>query len=330
MFSYFDRRLVLLILLLAPLFILAPTSNAAELAYPVKPVRVIAPSSPGSGIDFVGRFVAQGLTDSTGQQFVVDNRAGAGGNIGAEVAAKAAPDGYTLFLGTSTHVINVSLYKRLSYDFVRDFAPISRLTNGFYVIVVHPSVPVKNVKELIALAKARPGQLNFASAGNGNATHLAGELFKSIARVDIVHVPYKGTGPALVDLVSGQVQLMFSNFTAALPHIKSGKLRALAVTSERRTPSAPEIPTVTESGLPGYSVTSWYGLVAPARTPQPIIAKLNSEIVKVLKQPGIGDRLAANGAEPASDTPAEFEALIKSELAKWQKVIKNAGLADSL
>ena len=308
----------------------AAVAHAAEPAYPVKPVRVIAPSSPGSGIDFVGRFAAQGLTESTGQQFVVDNRAGAGGNIGAETAAKAAPDGYTLFLATSTHVINVSLYKRLSYDIVRDFAPISRLTNGFYVIVVHPSVPAKNVKELITLARARPGQLNFASAGNGNATHLAGELFKSFARVDIVHVPYKGSGPALVDLVSGQVQLMFSNFTAALPNIKSGKLRALAVTGERRTPSAPAIPTAIESGLPGYSVTSWYGLVAPARTPQPIVAKVSSEIAKVLKQPGIGDRLAADGAEPAPDTPAEFEALIKSELVKWEKVITKAGLAHTL
>ena len=290
-------------------------------------MRVIAPSSPGSGIDFVGRFVAQGLTESTGQQFIVDNRAGAGGNIGAETAAKAAPDGYTLFLGTSTHVINVSLYNRLNYDIVRDFTPISRLTNGFYVIVVHPSVPVRNVKELIALAKAKPGQLNFASAGNGNATHLAGELFKSIARVDIVHVPYKGSGPALVDLVSGQVQLMFSNFTAALPHIKSGKLRALAVTGGQRTRSAPDIPTVIESGLPGYTVTSWYGLLAPARTPQSVIAKLNSEIVKTLQQPGIKDRLAADGAEAAADTPAEFEALIKSEIAKWEKVIKSAGIA---
>jgi tripartite-type tricarboxylate transporter receptor subunit TctC len=326
--SFFGRRLSAFVL--APLAALAIAGNAAEPAYPTKPVRIIAPSSPGSGIDFVGRFVAQGLTESTGQQFVVDNRAGAGGNIGAEIAAKAAPDGYTLFLATSTHVINVSLYGRLSYDIVRDFAPVSRLTTGFYVIVVHPSVPVKNVKELITLAKAKPGQLNFASAGNGNATHLAGELFKSIARVDIVHVPYKGSGPALVDLVSGQVQLMFSNFTAALPHIKSRRLRALAVTGEQRTPSAPGIPTVIESGLKGYSVTSWYGLVAPAHTPQPVIAKLNSEIVKVLKQPGIGDRLAADGAEPSANTPAEFATLIKSELVKWEKVIKSAGLAHSL
>jgi tripartite-type tricarboxylate transporter receptor subunit TctC len=306
---------------------LAIVANAAEPAYPTKPVRIIAPSSPASGIDFVGRVVAQGLTERIGQQFVVDNRAGAGGNLGAELAAQAAPDGYTLFLGTSTHVINRTLYSRLSYDVVRDFAPVSRLTNGFYVIVAHPSVPAKNVKELIALAKAQPGKLNFASAGNGNATHLAGELFKSIARVDIAHVPYKGSGPALVDLVGGQVQLMFSNFTAALPHIKSGKLRALAVTGEQRTHSAPDVPTVIESGLKGYSVTSWYGLVAPARTPQPIIAKLNSEVVKVLRRTEIKDRLAADGAEPAADTPAEFEALIKAEIAKWEKVIKSAGIA---
>ena len=314
------------------LFLAAFTAaaNAAEPAYPARPVRVIAPSSPGSGIDFVGRTVSQGLTESIGQQFIVDNRAGAGGNIGAEVTAKAAPDGYTLFLATSTHVINVSLYSKLSYDIVKEFAPISRLTNGFYVIVVHPSVPAKNVKELIALAGAKPGQLNFASAGNGNATHLAGELFKSVAKVDIVHVPYKGTGPALVDLVGGQVQIMFSNFTAALPQIRSGKLRALAVTGEQRTPTAPDIPTVIESGLKGYTVTSWYGLVAPAHTPQPVVAKLNAEIVKVLKQPGIRDRLAGDGAEPSSNTPAEFAALIKTELAKWEKVIKGAGLYHSL
>ncbi|HKU69859.1 MAG TPA: tripartite tricarboxylate transporter substrate binding protein [Burkholderiales bacterium] len=320
-------KLKTLVVLLAAL---AAAANAAEPAYPSRPVRVIAPSSPGSGIDFVGRTVSQGLSESIGQQFVVDNRAGAGGNIAAEVTAKAAPDGYTLFLATSTHVINVSLYRKLSYDILKEFAPVSRLTNGFYVIVVHPSVPAKNVKELIALAKARPGQLNFASAGNGNATHLAGELFKSIAQVDIVHVPYKGTGPALVDLVGGQVQIMFSNFTAALPHIKSGKLRAIAVSGEQRTPSAPDIPTVIESGLKGYTVTSWYGLVAPAHTPQPIIAKLNSEIAKVLKQPGIRDRLANDGAEPSSNTPAEFAALIRTELAKWEKVIKSAGLYHSL
>jgi tripartite-type tricarboxylate transporter receptor subunit TctC len=314
----------------AAVAVLTAAASAAEPAYPARPVRVIAPSSPGSGIDFVGRTVSLGLTESIGQQFIVDNRAGAGGNIAAEVTAKAAPDGYTLFLATSTHVINVSLYSKLSYDIVKEFAPVSRLTNGFYVIVVHPSVPAKNVKELIALARAKPGQLNFASAGNGNATHLAGELFKSIAQVDLVHVPYKGTGPALVDLVGGQVQIMFSNFTAALPHIKSGKLRALAVTGEQRTPSAPEIPTVIESGLKGYTVTSWYGLVAPAHTPQPVVAKLNSEIAKVLKQPGIKDRLAGDGAEPSSNTPAEFAALIKTELAKWERVIKSAGLYHTL
>src|SRR5262249_53198781 len=209
--------------------------------------RLIAPSSPGSGIDIVGRVVSQKLTEVTGQQFIVDNRAGAGGNLSAEIAAKATPDGYTLFLGTSTHVINPSLYRRVAYDIVKDFAPISRLVTSCYVIVVHPSVPAKNVEELIALARARPGQLNFASAGTGNATHLAGELFKSATQVNIVHVPYKGTGPALTDLLGGQVQLMFSNITAAMPHIKSGKLRALAVTSERRLHSAPDIPTAGES-----------------------------------------------------------------------------------
>ena len=303
--------------------------GAVAQPYPTKPVRVIAPSSPGSGIDIVGRFVSQKLSDNTGQQFVVDNRAGAGANLAAEIAAKAVPDGYTLFLGTPSHVINPSLYRRLDYDIVRDFAPISQLTNGFYVIVVNPAVPAKSVKELIALAKARPGQLNFASAGIGNATHLAGELFKSLAQVDIVHVPYKGSGPALTDLLGGQVQLMFSNITAAIPHIKSGRLRALGVTGLQRTQSAPDIPTVNESGLKGYSVTSWYGLLAPAGTPQAIIGKLNAEIVKILRQPDLKERLSSEGAEPAPSTPAEFAALIKTEIAKWGKVIASAGLARS-
>ncbi len=212
---------------------------------------------------------------------------------------------------------------------MRDFVPISQLTNGFYVIVVHPAVPAKNVKELIALARARPGQLNFASAGIGNATHLAGELFKSLAQVDIVHVPYKGSGPALTDLLGGQVQLMFSNITAGLPHIKSGKLRALAVTGVQRAQSAPDIPTVIESGVKGYSVTSWYGLLAPARTPQAIVSKLNAEIFKILRQPDMKERLSSEGAEPAPSTPAEFAALIKTEIAKWGKVITSAGLARS-
>ena len=302
---------------------------AVAQSYPTKPVRLITPSSPGSGVDIVARFVGQKLSETTGQQFIVDNRAGAGANLGAEIAAKSAPDGYSLFLGTPAHAINPSLYRRLAYDFVRDFAPVSQLTNGYYVLVVNPALPAKSVKELIALAKAKPGQINFASAGTGNATHLAGELFKSLAQVNIVHVPYKGTGPALTDVIGGQVQSMFSNLTAAMPHIKSGKLRALAVTGERRAQSAPDIPTVIESGVKGYSVTSWYGLLAPVGTPQAIIDKLNAETVKVMRLPDMKERLSSEGAEPSPSTPAEFAVFIKTEISKWEKVIKSAGLANT-
>jgi len=316
-------RLTLIIALL-----LAPgVQPAAAQSYPSRPVRLITPSSPGSGVDIVARIVGQKLSENLKQQVVIDNRAGAGANLGAEIAAKAAPDGYTLFMGTPAHAINPGLYRRLNYDIVRDFAPISLVTTGQYVLVVHPSVPAKIVKDLIALAKARPGQLNYASAGNGNATHLAAELFKSLTGVNIVHVPYKGSGPALTDLIGGQVHLMFSNLTAGLPHIKSGKLRALAVTGARRSPTAPDIPTVTESGVPGYTVTSWYGVLAPAATSQEIVNRLNGEIVKVMRLPDMKGRLAAEGAEPTSSTPAEFAAFIKTEIAKWGKVVKEAGIS---
>jgi tripartite-type tricarboxylate transporter receptor subunit TctC len=316
---------------LSALFVvlLAAAGNAFAQGYPARPVRVIVPTSPGAGADIVSRIVAQRLTETVGQQFIIDNRAGAGANLAAEIAAKAAPDGYTLFIATPAHAINPSLYNRLNYDILRDFAPISQMSSGYYVIVVHPSVPVKNVKELIALAKAKPGQLNYASAGPGNATHLAGELFKSLAHVDMVHIAYKGSGPGVIDLVAGQVQVMFPNLTSAISFIKSGKLRALATTGEHRASTAPDIPTVIESGLKGYTVIGWYGLSAPAHTPQPIIAKLNAELVKVLKQPDLKERLAADGAEPAPSTPAEFAAWIKAEVAKWAKVIKDAGLAGS-
>ena len=300
---------------------------AAAQSYPSRPVRLIAPSSPGSGVDIVARIVGQKLSENLKQQVVIDNRAGAGANLGAEIAARAAPDGYTLFMGTPAHAINTSLYRRLNYDIVKDFSPISLVTTGQYVLVAHPSLPVRNVKELIALARARPGQLNFASAGNGNATHLAGELFKSLARLNIVHVPYKGTGPALTDLIGGQVQIMFANLTAGLPHIKSGKLRALAVTGATRSSAAPAIPTMIESGVPGYTVTSWYGVLAPAATSQEIINRLNGEIARVMRSPDMKDRLAGEGAEPTSSTPAEFAAFIKTEVAKWGKVVKEAGIS---
>ena len=299
----------------------APAQN-----YPTKPVRLIAASSPGSAVDIVARIIAQKLGDQLKQQVVVDNRAGAGGNLGAEMAAKAPPDGYTLYMGTPANAINPSLYRSLNYDIVRDFAPVSLLTTGHFCVVVHPSLPVKSVKELIALARARPGQLNFASAGNGNATHLAGELFKSMTHVNLLHVPYKGTGPALTDLIGGQVQLMFSNLTAALPHVKTGRLRALAVTGAKRSPAAPELPTVSEAGVPGYLVISWFGMMAPAGTPREIVLRLNGELAQVLRAPDVRERLAGEGAEPDASTPEQLAAFIKTELAQWSKVIKGAGI----
>ncbi len=296
-------------------------------SYPSKPVRVIAPSSPGSGVDIVTRLVAQKLGAGLGQQVVVENRAGAGGNLGAEVVVRAPADGYTLLMATPSHSINPALYRKLNYDTLRDFAPVSLVMTGQYVLVVHPSLPAKSVKELVALAKARPGQLNYASAGNGNATHLAGELLKSLAKVDIVHIAYKGSGPALVDLISGQVHFMFPNLVNSLPHIASGKLRALAVTGTKRAGAAPEIPTLVEAGVPGYSVTSWYGMLAPVGTPQAVVSRLNGELGKILRSPDVKERLAGQGADPAGGTPEEFLAFLKEEIAKWGKVVKGAGIS---
>lgn len=297
--------------------------------YPAKPVRLIAPSSPGSGVDIVARFYAQKLGAQMKQQVVVENRAGAGANLAAEIAAKAPPDGYTLFMGTPAHTINPSLYRRLNYDIVRDFVPISLVSSGQYVVVVHPSLPVNTLKQLIALAKVQPGQLNYGSAGSGNATHLAAELFRAMAGVNVVHVPYKGSGPALIDLVGGQMQFMFSNLTAALPHMKSAKLRALAVTGEKRTPIVPDLPTVAQAALPGYEVTSWYGLLAPAGTPPDIVMRLNTETVIAMRAPDMKERLAAEGADPMTSTAAEFAALLKTEITKWAKVVKQAALASA-
>ena len=304
----------------------AAAPSALAQAYPAKPVRMIAASSPGSAVEIVARIVAQKLGEQIGQQVIIDNRAGAGGNLGAELAAKAAPDGYTLFMGTPAHAINTGLYRKLNYDLVRDFAPVSQVTSGQYAIVVHPSLPVKSVKELIALARAKPGQLNYASAGSGNATHLAGEIFNSAARVKLVHVPYKGSGPAVTDLIGGQVQLMFGNLVAVLPQVKTGRIRALAVTGVTRAAAAPDLPTVIEAGVPGYVVISWFGVLAPAATPRELIMRLNAELARTMAAPDVRERLAGEGAEPTVGTPEQFAAFIKSDIAQWTKVIKNAGI----
>ncbi|MGZ5091392.1 MAG: Bug family tripartite tricarboxylate transporter substrate binding protein [Burkholderiales bacterium] len=294
--------------------------------YPSRPIRLIVASSPGSGVDIVARLVAQRMSEAIGVQIVADNRAGAGGTIGVQTAANSAPDGYTLLMAAPSLTINATLMRPPPYDPLRDFTPVGQATTSQYVIVVHPSVPVHNVKELIALAKAQPGKLNYGSGGPGNSTHLAGEYFKSLAKVDIVHVPYKGSGPAIVDLLGGQIQLMFANIVAVVPLIKSGKVRALAGSGPKRSLALPDIPTAVEAGLPGYVVTSWFGILAPARTPTRAITKLNAALDKVMRERDMQDKIASEGAEPAPSRPEEFGKLIASELAVWQKVIKAAGL----
>lgn len=293
--------------------------------YPTKPVRVVVGFPAGSGADITARLIASKLGEPLGQQLIVDNRPGAGSNIAAELAAKAPPDGYTLFLGTVANTINATLYSKLAFDFQRDFAPIVLATAAPNVLVVHPSVPAKSVSDLIALAKTRPGQLNFASSGTGTAPHLSGELFKTMGGVNIVHVPYKGSPQAVSDVISGEVALMFSPASTVLPHVKSGRLRALAVTTVSRLPSLPELPTVAESGLKGYETITWFGFVAPARTQQAVLTRLNAEIVKVLALPEVRQQFAAQGIEVLGGTPAQFAAYIQQEIAKWARVIKLSG-----
>lgn len=306
--------------------LVASVSGAYAADYPNKPIRIVVPFAAGGTTDFLARAIAQDLGTSMGTTVVVDNRPGAGGNIGSDLVAKSVPDGYTLLLGTvGTHAINASLYKKMPYDTVKDFAPISLVASVPNILAVHPSVPAKSVKELIALAKAKPGVLAFASSGNGSSIHLSGELFKSMTDVDMVHVPYKGSGPALTDLVGGQVQLMFDNMPSSFPHVKAGRLRALAVTSPKRSPAAPDVPTIAEAGVPGYESVAWFGILAPAGTPPEIVKKLNTEIAKTLKSPEVMTRLASQGAEPVSNTPEQFAAYIKSEMTKWAKVVKTSG-----
>jgi tripartite-type tricarboxylate transporter receptor subunit TctC len=301
-------------------------SGAWAQAYPTKPIRLVVPFPPGGATDILARAVAQKLTDKWGQPVVVDNRPGAGGNIGSELVAKAAPDGYTLEMGTvGTHAINASLYAKMPYDHVKDFAPVILVAGVPNVLEVNPSLPVNTVQELIAYAKANPGKLNFASSGNGTSIHLAGELFKVMAGVQMTHIPYKGSGPALQDLIGGQVQLMFDNLPPSLPQIKAGKLRALAVTSSTRSPALPDTPTIAESGLPGYEASSWFGVLAPAGTPPAIIAKLNAEIAAWLATPEAKEKMVALGANIGGGSPEDFAKHIAAETAKWQKVVKESG-----
>jgi tripartite-type tricarboxylate transporter receptor subunit TctC len=265
------------------------------------------------------------MTEALGQQIIIDNRGGAGGTIGTDIAAKAVPDGYTLILVSGSHAINPGLYQKLPYDTVNDFAPITQLATSPGILVVNPSLPVKSVRDLIALARAKPGQLNYASAGSGTPPHLAGELFKVMAKIDMVHVPYKGNAPAFTDVIGGQVPLIFPTMPSAMPHVRSGKLRALAVTSAKRSPAAPEIPTIAESGLPGYEATSWYGILAPARTPPAIVSRLHGVLVSTLGSPDMKEKLASQGLDPVGNTPQQFAAVIAAEIRKWAKVVKASG-----
>jgi len=303
----------------------APAAAQAQ-AYPTKPIRLVVPFPPGGATDILARDVAQKLGEAWGQSAVVDNRPGAGGNIGSELVARAAPDGYTLEMGTvGTHAINASLYAKMPYDHVKDFAPVILVAGVPNVLVVNPALPVNSVQELIAYAKANPGKLNFASSGNGTSIHLSGELFKVMADVQMTHVPYKGSAPALQDLLGGQVQLMFDNLPPSLPQIKAGKLRALGVTAATRSPALPDVPTIAESGLPGFESSSWFGVLAPAGTPPAVIAKLNAEIATWLASPDAKQKLLAIGANAAGGTPDDFAKHIAAETAKWAKVVKESG-----
>lgn len=305
----------------------APLAFAQGVAanYPDKPLRLIVPFPPGGGNDILARTLGQRMTEVFAQQVVVDNRGGAGGALGATIAAQGTPDGYTLFLGSVGNLAqNPALKANLPYNPVRDFAPASLVAVSSFILAVHPSVPAKSVKELIDLAKASPGKLNYASAGTGSSLHMAGELFKYATATDMVHVPYKGTGPAMADLVAGRVQLVFSTMPPALTQIKAGKLRALGVTTAKRAKAAPEVPTIAESGVKGFDVSNWQGVLAPAKTPAAIVNRLNQHILAALARPGMTEALAARGLEPAGGTPAQFSALIKSEIAKYTKVVKAA------
>lgn len=302
----------------------------AAQTYPVKPIRFIVPSTPGGSVDTLARTVGPRLADKWGQQVIVDNRSGAGGTIAGELVAKSPPDGYTLLVGTvASLATNVSLQKKLPYDPMKDFAPVTLIATQNLMLLVHPSLPVKSVKELTALAKKKPGSLSFSSAGNGTGGHLSGELYKLLAGVDLLHVPYKGVAPAMVDVVSGQVTMTFASIISGSTQVKARRLRALAVTGARRSVAMLELPTMMEAGVAGYESATWYGIVAPAGTSADIVNRLSSEIVAILKSPEMNDRLSKEGADPVGNTPAEFSRHIQTEIEKWRKVIRAAGIQPS-
>ncbi|HKA40146.1 MAG TPA: tripartite tricarboxylate transporter substrate binding protein [Burkholderiales bacterium] len=305
---------------------LVPAGGATAQNYPSRPIRLIVPFPPGGGTDITARATALKLGESWGQTVVVDNRPGANGTIGADIAAKSAPDGYTITMISSSHAVNAGLYSKLPYDLMRDLTPITQATSQPYVLVINPSVPAKSVKELLAVAKAKPGTLNYGSSGTGGISHLAGALLGSLTGTSLVHVPYKGGNPAMIDVISGQIQMLFGTLLLNGPHIKAGRLRVLAVTTPQRWPGTPELPTMVEAGVPGFVITQWYGMLAPARTPQAIVTRLNKEIARILHQPDVQEKLAADGADAVGNTPEQFGAHIRSEIAKYSKLVKQIGL----
>jgi len=324
LFSPASRRCVLGAIALAATATLSLGASAQN--YPSKPITIVVPFAAGGTTDILARLVGQHLSTELGQPVVVENKAGAGGNIGAAYAAKAPADGHTLFMGTvGTHAINAALYKKLPYDPVKDFAPLSRVAMVPNLLVAHPSQPFKTVQEMIAYAKANPGKINFGSPGNGASPHLSGELFKSLAKVDMVHVPYKGSAPAVSDLLGNQIAIMFDNLPSVIPHVRAGKLRAIAISTAKRSAGLPDVPTIAEAGVPGYEATSWFGMFAPAATPAPVLARISAALAKVLANAEVKKKIDDQGGEPANETPAQFADFIQKESLKWGKVVKESG-----
>jgi tripartite-type tricarboxylate transporter receptor subunit TctC len=314
-----------LALLFVPLLALLPLQALAQASYPAKTIRLVVPFAPGGPVDTLGRAMQPKLAEALGQQIVIDNRAGAGSTIGTDVVAKSPPDGYTLLLTSSSIAINPSIYPKMPFDAARDLAPISQISTSSLIVVVHPSVPVRSVKELIALARARKGELVYASSGTGSAPHLAVELFAAMTGTKMVHVPHKGAAPATLDLLAGNVALMFNNLISAVPNVQSGRLRALAVTGSTRTPALPELPTVAESGVPNYEASTWYAMFVPANTPAPIVERLHRDVAAVAKSAEIRKQLTAVGIDPVGGTPEQLAKYLRSELLKWGKVAKASG-----
>lgn len=313
--------------IVAALAVVLVASGAHAQGFPSKQIRLVAPSAPGDAPDVIARLVAEKLSAALGQQVVVDNKPGAGGVVGSEIVAKAPADGYTLIMGNAgSHGINAAVYTKLPYDIQRDFAPVSQIAVAPNIFIVNPSVPAQTIQEFIAYAKTKPGQLNYASGGNGSSSHMSMELLKAMGGIDVVHVPYKGSTPALTDLIGGQASIMVVNLPPAVPHVKSGRLRALAVTTKARSPLLPDVPTVAESGLPTFETVAWFGVLAPAATPKDVVARLSAEIAKIAKTPEMRERLSALGAEPVGSTPEEFAAIIARDIAKWTTLAKSVGI----